>query len=89
MFHGPWGVSDMPTCSGLGSFSWIIDRDTTETLTVVAGNVSEGLTVPSYRAASPLGDDIPILTPVGMVALTRYVMHRKPRTGSQKKGGRS
>ena len=50
-----WGINDMPICSGLGSFSWIIDRDTTETLTVVAGNVSEGLTVPSYRAASPLG----------------------------------
>jgi len=27
------------------------------------------LTVPSYRAANPSGEDVPILTPSGMVAL--------------------
>ena len=53
-----WGTDDIFICSGLGSVSWIIDCDTTEILTVIAGNVCTGLSVPSYPATNPEGGRI-------------------------------
>ena len=80
----------MPICSGLG----IVFRDYRpryyEDLDRSSWQRIEGLTVPSYRAASPLGDDIPILAPVGRVALTRSVCYVSQAAGRiAKKGGRS
>ena len=59
----------MPPYSGLGSFSRIMDRDTTETLTVVANDVCMGVNRAEVSYRQPFGGRCINLTPAGMVAL--------------------
>ena len=62
------GIDDMPPCSGLGSFSRIMDRDTGD-LTVVANNVCIGVNRAEVSYRQPFGGRCINLTPAGMVAL--------------------
>ena len=63
------GIGDLSPCSGLGSFSRIMDRDTTETLTVVANDVCMGVNRAEVSYRQPFGGRCINLTPAGMVAL--------------------
>lgn len=81
-----WGVNDMPLCSGLG----IVFRDYRPRyyygdLDCGSWQRIEGLTVPSYCAASPREEDVPILAPATMVALTRGMLCITSRGQDRKK----
>jgi hypothetical protein len=46
-------------------------------LTVVADNVCMGVNRAEVSMPPTMEEDVPILTPAGMIALTRYVVHRQ------------
>jgi len=77
-----------PSVQGLELFSRVMDRDTTETLTVVAGNVCICVSRAEVSCHQPLEEDVPILAPASMVALTR-VCYASPagRIAKKKVGG--
>ena len=81
-----WNIPYMSPGSGLGEFSRSIDRGIAATLTVIAGSVCTGVSRAEV-SMPPTLEDVPILTPAGMIALTRHVVHRRCRAGSQEKAG--
>jgi hypothetical protein len=65
-----WNVPGMSTYYGLGPLPPVfINRDTTATLTVVANNTCTDVSSVEVLMPPTMKEDVPILTPAGMIAL--------------------